>query len=70
MNNIKRMFHSNPEKSKYKGILSSRVFSGEYGYGFVFYPDSEKCHWPVESSLYELILDGWKFVDEQKTCQS
>ena len=56
MNNCKTLICKNP-KSKFKGFLKLNI-----PIGFTFYPDSENCYWPINSSLYELISDGWEIV--------
>lgn len=45
--------------SKFKGILHNDIINGKHSHNFVFQKDSECCFWPVNSSLQELIQDGW-----------
>lgn len=54
MKNNCRTYICNNPNSKYKGILNLHM-----EIGFVFYSNSENCYWPVNSSYYELMKDGW-----------
>lgn len=56
--NIKEFICKNPN-SRFKGILNESVINGKISLKFVFELNSENCYWPVNSSLYELINDGW-----------
>lgn len=59
MNNI-ITFRCHNTKSKFKYILNSDVISGQRTLNFVFHSNSWNCFWPIKTSLYELINDGWK----------
>lgn len=56
--NIKQFICGNPN-SKFKGILNEDIILGKKNIGICFYPDSENCYWPINSSLFELLNDGW-----------
>ncbi len=56
MSTCRTMICLNPD-SKFKGRLRIGV-----KIGFVFHMDSDNCLWPVISSMYELINDGWVTV--------
>lgn len=61
--NIKSFICKNPN-SKFKGLLHDSIINGERSLGFVFEKDSENCFWPVQSSRYDLLTDGWVEVNE------
>lgn len=61
--NTKTFICKNPN-SKFKHILSEDVIKGRRNIGFVFSPVSDNCYYPVVSSLYELMVDGWEEVNE------
>lgn len=55
------MICKNPN-SKFKGILRL-----DYPIYFIFYVDSENCFFPVNSSLFELLNDGWEIIPNKAT---
>lgn len=62
MSNIKTLKRTKSGPSKFDGILSKEVLSGKREIEFCFKSDSWECYFPVNSSLYELINDGWEIV--------
>lgn len=62
MHNTKTLKRVKSGPSKFDGILNKDVLSGKREIEFCFKSDSEKCYFPVNSSLYELINDGWEIV--------
>lgn len=59
-NDCKTLRCNNPN-SIFKGILAENVIDGSRNIGFVFYPTHDKCFWPVNTTYFELIKDGWKY---------
>lgn len=57
--NIKKFWCKNPN-SKFKGILADKIIAGEQPCSFCFNLDSENCFYPINSTRYELIEDGWE----------
>lgn len=57
--NCKEMICKNPN-SKFKGILSDDVVNGIRSIGFVFRETHEEAFWPVNTTCYELLKDGWE----------
>lgn len=60
---VKYFICKNPN-SKFATIFNSSVNNGLQKIGIVFYPDSEKCFWPIQSSMFELLSEGWVEVNE------
>jgi hypothetical protein len=56
--NIKLFICKNPN-SKFKGLLHDDIILGLRKIGFCFYKDSENTFWPIFSSRFELINEGF-----------
>lgn len=62
-----RVMRCNNSNSKFKNMLDSEIINGNATHIFVFQSNNnDMCFWPIESTLKELLEDGWVIVTKDK----
>lgn len=62
---MRRASEEGYEKSPFYSYLAQGVLKGKRSIGWCFYSDSLNTFYPLHTSLFKLISDGWE-LEEKK----